>query len=270
MSEHDPLLDAILASGVKLPTLSGTALRVHTLAASEQTSPAELAAAIGRDPALTGEFIRVANSPVFRTRTPARSVKAAVTILGRAKTLAVIASNTLRTQFAGVAPKAVQTVWTDSVAVAEAAYRAAQASRLRSLADLAYLAGLIHDAGIPVLLHRFPEQASAFEASMRDLDAAALALDTAVGADHAAIGSMVARNWKLPTEVVDAIALHHRPEAIEQAEPHAASLAILIATGRRLCAGPVPAWAAWAPLAETHLRIDQPTIEDLEKGPAPA
>jgi HD-like signal output (HDOD) protein len=265
MSEPDPLLDAILASGVKLPTLSGTALRVHALAANEQTGPAELAAAVGRDPVLTGEFIRVANSPVFRTRTPARSVKTAITLLGRTRTLALIASNTLRMQFAGVAPKAVQAVWTDSVAVAEAAYRAALASRLRSLADLAYLAGLIHDAGIPVLLHRFPDQVAAFEAAMHDLDAAALAMDAAVGADHAAIGSMVARNWKLPPEVSVAIGLHHHPDKIEQVEPHAASLAILIAAGRRLHNGPIAAWPEWAPLAETYLRLDTATIEGLEQ-----
>jgi HD-like signal output (HDOD) protein len=264
MSEHDPLLDAILASGVKLPTLGGIMLRLRALAANEQTSPAELAAAVGRDPALTGEFIRVANSPVFRTRTPARSVKAAITILGRTKTIAVITSTALRGQYVGIAPKAVQIVWAGSVAVADAAYRAAQVSRLRSLADLAYLAGLIHDAGIPVLLHRFPAHAAALETSIHGLDAAALAVDAATETDHAAIGSMVARNWKLPPEVVDAVFLHHRPAASANAEPHAASLAILIAIGRRLRDGPSAEWSDWAPLAAAHLGIDQSVLEQLE------
>lgn len=263
MSERDPLLDAILASGVVLPTLDGTMLRLRTLAADEDTSPAQLAAAVGRDPALTGEFIRVANSPVVRTRTPARSVKAAITILGRTKTLAVITSSALRRQFAGVAPKAVEAIWAGSVVAADNAYRAAQASRLRSLADLAYLTGLVHDAGLAVVLHRFPAQAPLVENIADKPDAAAFALDAATRTDHAAIGSLVARNWKLPPEVIEAVLLHHQPSAAEHAEPHAASLATLVAVGRRLRDGPTAEWSAWAPLAESHLGLDEQTIEGL-------
>lgn len=263
MSERDPLLDAILASGVVLPTLDGTMLKLRTLAADEETSPAQLAAAVGRDPALTGEFIRVANSPVVRTRTPARSVKAAITILGRTKTLAVITSSALRRQFVGIAPKAVEAIWAGSVVAADNAYRAAQASRLRSLADLAYLAGLVHDAGLAVVLHRYPAQAPLLEDLADKPDAAAFALDAATRTDHAAIGSLVARNWKLPPEVIEAVLLHHQPSAAEHAEPHAASLATLVAVGRRLRDGPSDEWAAWAPLAETHLGLDEQAIKKL-------
>ena len=73
MSERDPLLDAVLASGVKLPAPSATLLRLQALAADDNAGPGELADAIGQEPALTGEFMRVANSPVFRTRAPART-----------------------------------------------------------------------------------------------------------------------------------------------------------------------------------------------------
>lgn len=270
MSERDPLLDAILASGVVLPTLDGTMLRLRTLAADEQASPAELAAAVSRDPALTGEFIRVANSPVVRTRTPARSVKAAIAILGRTKTLAVITSSALRRQFAGVAPKAVEAIWAGCVDAADHAYRAAQASRLRGLADLAYLTGPVHDAGLAVILHRFPAQGALIENPAGNPDAAAFALDAATRTDHAAIGSLVARNWKLPPEVVDAVLLHHQPLAAEHAEPHAASLATLVAVGRRLRDGPTDEWSAWAPLAEMHLGLDEQAIGRLAaNGPLP-
>ena len=263
MSERDPLLDAILASGVVLPTLDGTMLKLRTLAADAKASASALAAAVRRDPALTGEFIRVANSPVVRTRTPARSVKAAITILGRTKTLAVITSSALRRQFAGIAPNAIEAVWAGSVVAADNAYRAAQACRLPSLADLAYLTGLVHDAGLAVVLHRFPAQAKLLENPNVKSDAAAFALDAATRTDHAAIGSLVARNWKLPPEVIEAVLLHHQPSAAEHAEPHAASLATLVAVGRRLRDGPTEEWLAWAPLAESHLGLDEQTLDRL-------
>jgi HD-like signal output (HDOD) protein len=265
MMVRDPLLDAVLASGVKLPTLGGNLARLHALASDDNASPIELASAISKDPALTGEFIRVANSPVFRTRTPARSVRAAIAFLGRTKTLAIITSNALRAQLDGVSRREVAAVWSTSAAVADAAYHAAQASRLRNLADLAYLAGLIHDVGIPILIHRFPDYARHFDAATT-VDLGALAADAAVGADHAAISAMVARNWKLPPEVVEGVTLHHRPAAIERAEPHGASLAILVAAGRRLHGGDSPEWQSWAPLAAAHLGLDEAVMATLGGG----
>ncbi len=274
MQERDSLLEAVLASGVKLPSPSQTLLYVQALAGDSESGAAELAEVIGRDPALAGEFIRVANSPVFRTRTPARTVRTALTLLGRTRALAVIASSALRAELAGVAPRAVHAVWSASAATAGWAYRAARASRLPALADLAYLAGLMHDVGIPIVLHRFQECTEAFDAaggpldaSVPHVDAAALHMDAVTGASHAAVGCLVARNWKLPAEVAEAIALHHSPAAAEQAEPHAASLATLIAVGRHLRDGRALDWEAWAPLAEAHLHLDSAGLEMLAAGP---
>ena len=266
METRDPLLDAVLASGVKLPTLNGNLARLHALAANDDANPNELALLIGKDPALTGEFIRVANSPVFRTRTPAKSVKAAITFLGRTKSLAIITSNALRSNFTGVSSPTVQHIWAVSSAVADGAWKAAQASRFRHLADLAYLAGLMHDVGIPILIQRFPTYGEHFVGSA-SIDGAATAADQALATDHAAIGAMVARNWKLPAEVVEAITLHHRPVGLDKAEPHGASLAILIAAGHHLHAGGRdPDWPQWAPAAATYLGLDEARMTELLSG----
>lgn len=267
MSDHDPLLDAVLASGVKLPTPSATILRLQALAADEDAGANELAQAIGQDPALTGEFIRVANSPVFRTRNPARSVKAAIAILGRTRTLAVIASSALRSQMAGVSPRAVEVVWSASAVAADNAYRAAQASLVRGIADLAYLAALMHDIGIAVVLRRFPEHAGLFEAPAGSVDGAAMRLDKATGTDHAVVGAMVARNWKLPPEIADAMILHHQPAAARQAPPLVAALATLIAVARRLRDGASEEWDSWEPLAEAHLDLGPERLEALSAQP---
>lgn len=263
MTERDPLLDAVLASGVKLPTPSAVLLRVQALAADDNAGPNELAQPIGQDPALTGEFIRVANSPVFRTRTPARSVKAAITLLGRTRTLAVIASSALRSQMAGVPPRAVEAVWQASAVAADNAWRAAQVSLVKGIADLAYLAALMHDIGIAVVLRRFPEHAGLFEAPAGGIDVAALRLDKATGTDHAVVGGLVARNWKLPPEIADAMILHHQPAAVRQAPPLVAALATLIAVARRLRDGANEEWDSWEPLAEAHLDITPAKLDAL-------
>ncbi len=262
MSERDPRLDAVLASGVKLPAPSATLLRLQALATDDNAGPGALAAAIGQEPALTGEFMRVANSPVFRTRTPVRSVKAAITVLGRTRTMAVVASHALRAQTAGIAPRAVERVWSASAAAADNAYRAARVSRVRGFADLAYLAALVHDVGIAIVLRRFPEHAGMFETADLTLDIAAQRLDATTGAEHAAVAALVARNWKLPPDVAAAVAIHHKPAAASEPSP-AAALAAFIAVARRLRDGPGEEWPLWAPLAEAHLDIGPEKLEAL-------
>jgi HD-like signal output (HDOD) protein len=261
----DPLLEAILSSGVILPTPNRSLIQIQAALADENAGPRELAEILRKDPPLTGTIMRVANSPVFRPRTPARSVLDAVTMLGRTKTLAVAVSAALRGQSDGVDPHAVGAVWTRSAQVADWAFRAAQLCGRMEMADMAYLTALVHDVGIPVLLRRFPEQTGLFITPGNGIDGAALAMDAATGADHTAVGAIVAHNWKLPAPVSGAIRAHHTPTATQHHGPQSLGLALLVAFARRVLDGPSEEWENWQPIAESQLHIDADMTETLTK-----
>lgn len=265
MTASDPLLETLLAAGIKLPTPGTTLLRFQELSANDKAGPQDYARAVAHDPALTGELLRVANSPVFRARTPVRTAKAAIAQLGLTRSLAVIASSALRGQMSGVEPRILELLWAGLAASADRAYHAAQAFGFGALADTAYLTGLMHDIGIAVLLRRFPEHAALLDVPPDRLDEAAALLDEAAGASHAKVGATVCRGWKLPAEVVEAIAFHHQPAAIDQLSRQAATLAALLALARRMRDGPGPEWEVWGLYAREILGFDEGGIEELDR-----
>lgn len=262
--DKDQLIEAVLASGVVLPAPGPGFMRLQAAAASEDAGPRELAAAVSQDPAITGALLRVANSPVFRPRSAPRSAQEAITMLGRTRTLATAASTALRSQCSGLDPEVIEAVWSASARAAELTYAACRLTPARALADLAYLAALMQDAGIAVLLRRSPELAANLKGQGKSMEAGIRALDALSGADHAAAGALVARNWKLPPDVGDAIRAHHDPRLAARLPDAPRSLATLLAAGRRLRDGLSPDWIDWAELAGSTLGLDETALTELE------
>lgn len=261
--DKDVLIEAVLASGVVLPAPGHGFLRLQAAAADENAGPRELAAAISQDPAITGALLRVANSPVFRPRGAPRSALEAITMLGRTRTLATAASSALRNQCSGLDAAVVETLWSASARAAEFTYAASRLTPFKALADTAYLAALMQDAGIAVVLKRNPEHVSVLRAQGAALEAGARALDVLSGTDHAAAAFLVARNWKLPADVCDAIRAHHDPRAARRLVDTPRRLAMLLAVGRRLRDGVSPDWIDWAEMVEEELALDESALEDL-------
>lgn len=238
MSETDDnrLIDAVLASGVKIPPMPTVLLDVLALEGDDDAGAHQYAEAIGRDPALTGAVFRIVGSPVMGLRAKIDSLEKAITVLGLRTTVAVVRSEAMRGALHDPELAAVMnTLWQRMTAVADLVLAAVRTARLRSVReDLAFQAGIFHDCGVAVLCRRDPAYAQAFRdaAGWPDL----VALDAAQHTNHAVVGQMVARNWQLPQEVAQTIRHHHdlRPETL--AEPVRA-LCVLVQFACHLLAG---------------------------------
>jgi HD-like signal output (HDOD) protein len=260
----DSVLEAILRSGVTLPAPSRSLMQLQAALADDRSGPRELASVVARDPVLVGALTRIANSPAFYHQGSARSLVDVVARLGGTKTLAIAVSTTMRSAFSGVDQTIVDAVWERSAHVASRALHAARRSSQRQLADLAYFAALVHDAGICVLLRRTPGAAAGLRGlGAAEFDAGALAFDAATGAAHAAVSAIVARNWKLPPVINEAVRIHHQPPEALQPGDEAELVALLIAVGRRAVSGATDEWARWEPLAAAGLGLDPPMIEAM-------
>jgi HD-like signal output (HDOD) protein len=88
-------------------------------------------------------------------------------------------------------------------------------------------------------------------------------LDALTRSDHAVVGSMVARNWKLAAVVVDAIRLQNRPADAAAAGEPVAILTTLLAAARRGLDIDRAAWTAWQPMAGDLLALDENEVEAL-------
>lgn len=263
--DKDLLIEAVLASGVVLPVPGPSFLRLQAVAADDDAGPRELAAAVSQDPAITGALLRVANSPVFRPRNAPRSALEAITMLGRTRTLATAASVALRSQCSGLDAVIVETLWSASAKAADLTYAASRCTPFKVLADSAYLAALLQDAGIAVVLKRNPEHGHVLRSQGLALEAAARALDALSGTDHAAAGALVARNWKLPAEVGEAIRAHHDPKGATRLADAPRRMAMLLAVGRRLRDGVSPDWIDWEEMVAAELGLDGDALEKLSQ-----
>ena len=99
--------------------------------------------------------------------------------------------------------------WDSATDVARACHTVAQRLRYQS-PDAAYMLGLFHNVGIPLLMQRFPDYPQVIVESYlhnehRIIDCENKHYKT----NHAVISFYAARSWKLPEQLCKIIAAHH-------------------------------------------------------------
>lgn len=197
--------DASWAAGLTssdLPVLPDVTERVLRMAGDPKSSLSALADVLSKDAAMSAHVLRLANSPLYRGREPIVSLHQAAARLGTQKlrdVAVVVASESRLFRARGFEAEArhafqhglVCGLWAQEIA-----------RRLRGPVEEAFLCGLLHDVGIPVLLQ------SACDRLPNALELRAEVLQV-VDALHAGIGADLVRAWKLPAHLATAIGQHH-------------------------------------------------------------
>jgi HD-like signal output (HDOD) protein len=225
--KDERLIQAVLASGVRIPPMPEILLGLNLLLQDEDAGPRELAGLIGRDGALSGAVFRLAGSPVFGLRARVDTVEKAVTVLGIRSAAAIVRSEALRGALHDPAhAQALEALWAHSGAIADLATLALKTGHVRGIpADSAYTLGMFHDCGLALLCKRMPVyvRALAQPGIWPDIPA----LDASHQTDHGLIGQMVAKNWLLSEDIVLAIRHHHDPALGALPEPVARLCALI-------------------------------------------
>ena len=168
----------------------------------------------GRSPALSAHVLRIVNSPLYSPRAQIVSLQQAVARVGVGKIreiALVIACKTGVFKAKGY-EREIDEVFKHSIACALFAQEIARSTR-NNVED-AFLCGLLHDVGRPVLL-----QALLTLLSKARVSADRAAVLSLVSELHESAGSALAKAWTLPDTVVTALAKHHAPEPEQQPIP---------------------------------------------------
>lgn len=192
------LRESIASGKLEVPMLSRAASEVIALCSGDAdgTDARSLALKIQQDPALAAEVLRIANSASFAAGNPIVSLQQAIARMGLERIREIGLAIALKSDlFRSRGQEArLRGVWRDAVAAAAWAREVARACRVN--AEMAYLGGLLHNIGIPVLLRTI-------ERLKIELDEPALqaALD-----DYApAAGIALVKRWSLPAQVAAVI-----------------------------------------------------------------
>lgn len=132
-------------------------------------------------------------------------------VIGVKQTFNLVQAVALSSTVSDKARKAFDIFWTRSSEVAKLAAIIAgdRVSVCNVFPDQAYMAGIFHECGVPVLMLRFPKYCAAL-----NLDSACCWPDLAeedakFDLDHCTVGYLVARHWQLPDFICSAIRYHH-------------------------------------------------------------
>lgn len=208
----------LLAAIDALPPLPAVAIRVMEVAQNPKSSASDLALVVSSDPGLSGRLLRVVNSAAYRRSREITSVQEALVTLGFVQARNMAISGAIAGAYAPDALNAlfrIEVFWRHSIAVAFKAAEFAGKSRRLDVPS-AFTAGILHNMG---RLAMYYADAAGLDQAIAAAMARGVALEEVepelLGADHAEVGGLLAKRWKLPADIQDAIARHHGAQADE-------------------------------------------------------
>ena len=174
----------------------------------EDPEPTKIAKIASRDVAMAAALIKVANSPIYARSRQAATVAEAVALLGISQTVSILTGFLLR-ETIQVKSTLLEHFWETSTRRAYAmGYIARQMYGVN--ADIAHTCGLFCNVGIPVMLQGIKGYEATLAHSLEQVEKTGIEVENAAHrTDHAVVGAIVAKTWRLPPTVAHAVRLHH-------------------------------------------------------------
>ncbi|MGC9386327.1 MAG: HDOD domain-containing protein [Hydrogenovibrio sp.] len=192
--------------GVKIPDLPKEIMELDAALSSKFPNNQQITEIIKSNTKLSGDVIRIVNSPIMKLKTPVKSVREAVDVLGYNNLKNLVLSAALQNLFN---TREVQEIIEHSKDVAfccaELSDYVHDVSR-----DEAYLMGLFHNGGCLLLATKDPEHYLKMFSLINTNPVSGIQKEIErYGAAHTDVGILIGQKWKLPVEMLNVIMLHH-------------------------------------------------------------
>jgi HD-like signal output (HDOD) protein len=237
-----------------MPELASRLLRSL---ARDDLSLAELAGLIARDPSLATKVLRLANSARFGTQREVASLRDAANLIG----LRGLRDLTLAACLAGMFPPSTgfdrARFWRHGVATAGHARVLAPMAGIDP--DEAYLAGLLLRTGRLLMLQVHPAQVARIDALADQPDSLIGHERALLSCSHAEVSAELARRWRFPSPLAQALAAAADPLA---AQPFATMAGVV-----RLASTLADAGDLGLPELDTLLAVQPALVERLALDP---
>lgn len=205
------LRDAMNAiQGVKVPDLPKEILELDQALSAKFPNNQHITEIIESNTKLSGEVLRIVNSPAMKAKAPVTSIRKAVDTLGSNNLKNLVLSACL--QNLSNKPPALDIIEHSK----DVAFCCAELSdSLYGVTrDEAYLAGLFHNAGCLMLGTKDPENYLKVFIKLNTNAQQGLEREEELyGSNHGYIGVLLGQKWKLPVDMLNVIMRHHSPLA---------------------------------------------------------
>ncbi len=264
---ESPTLERILKSP-RLPSLPAVAVQIIDLVQQPDIGLNELAAAVGRDPAMAGKILKTANSSFYAQARTISRVSDALMVLGlrKVKTLALGFSLVDDLRKGGKGGGFDQEAYWQRSLLAAAAARVIATQAGRADPEEAFLGGLMHGLGVLAMNHSLGEEYQAvYDSAHGDFLRLRRAEQERFGIDHAVVGGALAERWNLPAQLTAALRYHPAPEQAPAALARIVRCVAAAAQAADVLSGPEPAraLAAYREMCLDWFGIEPDEAEEL-------
>lgn len=216
----DDLVDAmresigrrLAAKTLEIPRLPQVAARILELSGNPDATIRDVVQAIETDTALAARLLRVANSASYGGTARTEDLHSALMRLGTSVVSDTVFAETLRmTIFSVRSYRAIlEQSWRCSLGTALACDAMSSATGL--LEGSAFMTGLLHDTGIPVLVSAIGE----YEKLNHGVALGPDVVEILIGQLHEEIGAHVLSEWGMSKAIVDAARAHHHYRGVDR------------------------------------------------------
>jgi len=234
VTKLDPVaVRACLARRQSLPTLPDTFEKLTRVSTDPNANLVDLAEIISRDPVLTANVLRAANSAYMGLRERVNDLSSAIFYLGMAevKHIALSVGSFDVFKVKGVSSEFLKDVWRHSLTTALIGKQIARSARF-NFADEAYLSGLLHDMGKLFFASFYTSAYGPLCAEVATGNSDGLKLEQNVfGMTHLDAARDLCEHWRLPPYASQVAVNHHDPS---QATADASTLSLCVAASNIL------------------------------------
>jgi HD-like signal output (HDOD) protein len=217
-TEEQLLLEKVVGSQINIPPQPSILLEIDRLIGKPANNLTSIGNLISRDVGLSAAIFRLVNSPFYKLPCRVTSIPKAITIIGLAQITNLIKGLALRKALSGQ-ELAYERFWehSEEIATLSSIIAGKQVSVCNIAMDQAYMAGLFHECGVPILMQRFPDYCKAFRLDQGNSWPDFREEDQHFNTDHMIVGYLVAKHWNLPDFICQAIRFHHERLSVDYA-----------------------------------------------------
>lgn len=210
-AEDKKAIAELTKGGIHIPPQPKVLIEYGRLLAKGDYDTRAVARVIGQDPGIVALLFKAARSPVFSRGRKLDTLEQVVMVVGVKQVYNLVQAAVLSSTISDKKRKAFEHFWDRSGEVAKIAAMIAEdhLSACNVFPEQAYMAGIFHECGVPVLMLRFPKYCEALHLEDVSCWPNLAEEDEKFSVDHCTVGYLVARHWGLPDFVCKAIRYHH-------------------------------------------------------------
>ncbi|MEW5788407.1 MAG: HDOD domain-containing protein [Pseudomonadota bacterium] len=212
MAKHKVFKDPKTGLSLRIPSPPPLVDELERALGNPNTNMDIIAGLVQQDAGITAGLFRTLATPIYGLRKPPETVARAVSLVGLQTIADLVGGLSIQAALYG---ESLFYPWFWERANEIARYAAAIAHRQRMVCNIfpehAHLAALFVDCGVPILIQHLEQYEYPFITARGHVWPHVVAEDQRHNTDHAVVGYLAAKHWRLPGYVCEAIRWHHDP-----------------------------------------------------------